>query len=327
MIQKGKKRRFKPRCECGDEKKSLQKCKLIVENDRAALFNNFWLKMTWDQRKVFVCNTVTLKESKNKTPDSRRKTTLKYTLKVNHQIIPVCKKMYLNTTGLGEWSVRNWVLKSTDGVVERQKSTVLSRRKRKNIHEESSEYLREFLRSFNKLPAHYCRKETSKECLEQNFQSMAQLHREYEKQCNINGKGCLSLTKLTAVVNELNIGIFTPRKDRCDECYKFENGNLEEELFMKHREEKDRARNEKEFDKNRAILGECHTLTMDLQAVKLCPQLNASSLYYKVKLCCHNFTIYDLATTLGTTCYWFDETKTEISIFNTENLSKKINSS
>jgi len=98
---------------------------------------------------------------------------------------------------------------------------------------------------------------------------MAQLHREYEKQCNINGKRCLSITKLVAVVNDLNIGIFTPRKDRCDECYKFENGNLGEELFLKHREEKERARNEKEFDKNRAISGECHTITMDLQAIKI----------------------------------------------------------
>ncbi|CAH1108056.1 unnamed protein product [Psylliodes chrysocephalus] len=173
--------------------------------------------------------------------------------------------------------------------------------KRKNIHDESPEYLREFLRSLNKLPAHYCRKETLKEYLEQ-FQSMAQLHQEYEKQCNIKGKKCLSITKLTEIVNELNIGIFTPRKDRCDECYKFENKNLEEDLFLKQCEEKDRARNEKKFYKNRAIFG-------DLQAVKICPQLKASSLYYKVKLCCHNFTIYDLATNLGP-CYWFDETKT-----------------
>lgn len=133
------KRHIKPRCDCGDEKKSLRNCKLIPENDRAVLFNNFWSKMTWDQRKVFVCNTVTLEQSRNRTPDSRRTTTLKYTLKVNHQIIPVCKKMYLNTTGLGEWSGRNWKLKSSDGVVERQE------RRRENIHDESSEYLREFL--------------------------------------------------------------------------------------------------------------------------------------------------------------------------------------
>ncbi|CAH1112444.1 unnamed protein product [Psylliodes chrysocephalus] len=173
--------------------------------------------------------------------------------------------------------------------------------KRKNIHDESPEYLREFMRSLNKLPAHYCRKETLKEYLEQ-FQSMAQLHQEYEKQYNIKRKKCLSITKLTEIVNELKIGIFTPRKNRCDECYKFENENLEEGPFLKQCEEKDRARNEKEFDKNRAIFG-------DLQAVKICPQLKASSLYYKVKLCCHNFSIYDLATNLGP-CYWFDETKT-----------------
>ncbi|CAH1106727.1 unnamed protein product [Psylliodes chrysocephalus] len=118
-------RRLKPRCDCRDKKKLLRKCKLIVENYRVALFNDFWSKMTWDERKVFVCNTVTIKKSNNRTSDSRRTTTLIYTLKVNHQIVPVCKKMYLNTTGLGEWSVRNWVLNSSDGVVERQESTVL----------------------------------------------------------------------------------------------------------------------------------------------------------------------------------------------------------
>lgn len=35
---------------------------------------------------------------------------------------------------------------------------------------------------------------------------------------------------------------------------------------------------------------------MDMQAVTLIPQTNASALYYKMKLQVHNFTIYNIIT-------------------------------
>ncbi|XP_060062917.1 toll-like receptor 4 [Ylistrum balloti] len=45
---------------------------------------------------------------------------------------------------------------------------------------------------------------------------------------------------------------------------------------------------------------------MDLQCVLLSPRLQASALYYKTKLACHNFTLYDLATK-DVTCYFWHE--------------------
>jgi hypothetical protein len=45
-------------------------------------------------------------------------------------------------------------------------------------------------------------------------------------------------------------------------------------------------------------------ITMDLQSVLLSPRLNASALYYKTKLACHNFTIFDLVTK-EVTCFVF----------------------
>lgn len=47
-------------------------------------------------------------------------------------------------------------------------------------------------------------------------------------------------------------------------------------------------------------------LAMDLQAV--CLFITASAVYYKTKLCVHNFTIYDLVSH-DCTCYWFNETE------------------
>ncbi|GFO22678.1 hypothetical protein PoB_004918300 [Plakobranchus ocellatus] len=43
---------------------------------------------------------------------------------------------------------------------------------------------------------------------------------------------------------------------------------------------------------------------MDLLSVLLCPRTNVSALYYKTKLCIHNFTIYDLITKDCVCCAW-----------------------
>lgn len=47
-------------------------------------------------------------------------------------------------------------------------------------------------------------------------------------------------------------------------------------------------------------------MTMDLEAVLLAPRLNASAIYYKTKLACHNFTIYDLATKDVAVYFWHE---------------------
>lgn len=75
---------------------------------------------------------------------------------------------------------------------------------------------------------------------------------------------------------------------------------------QKHLEKK-KTRLELENDSKNAIEGACIVLCQDVQAVKCCPSLNASALYYKTKLCCHNFTIYNVASQEAK-CYWFNET-------------------
>lgn len=71
------------------------------------------------------------------------------------------------------------------------------------------------------------------------------------------------------------------------------------------------ARQDKNKDKEAAINEEIHVITAYLQAVILCPYLNASALYFKTKLCVHNFTVYNLSNHQAT-CYWFDETVTDL---------------
>lgn len=58
--------------------------------------------------------------------------------------------------------------------------------------------------------------------------------------------------------------------------------------------------------------GAAIVLTQDVQAVKVCPFLNASALYYKTKLLFHNFTIFNI-TTHHCCCYWFNECKADLT--------------
>jgi len=51
---------------------------------------------------------------------------------------------------------------------------------------------------------------------------------------------------------------------------------------------------------------------MNLQAVKLCPALNASALYYSMKLKNHNLTKFSLAPEHQCSNYWWNETEGEL---------------
>ncbi|CAB3222608.1 unnamed protein product [Arctia plantaginis] len=66
-------RKLLPRCNCSkkDTKvtNSTKKCYEITEADRQEIFTNLWSKMNWDQRKVFVSNTVFNREAKRKTTE------------------------------------------------------------------------------------------------------------------------------------------------------------------------------------------------------------------------------------------------------------------
>ncbi|KAG5861841.1 hypothetical protein JTB14_002408 [Gonioctena quinquepunctata] len=137
----------------------------LSETSRQTIFNPFWTELNWAQRKIYVANSVkriSPKRPRISNETSRRTGTLQYEVNVNNKAIRVCKKMYLNTLCLGEWSVRNWASESINGMSNSSKNKVSKRQKRKDIHEESRQFLREFLENLHKLPSHYCRKDTEK---------------------------------------------------------------------------------------------------------------------------------------------------------------------
>lgn len=82
------------------------------------------------------------------------------------------------------------------------------------------------------------------------------------------------------------------QKDLCDICVAHTNGNLPDENWAAQRRKKDACQGEKEKYKNNPNLK--YIFTLDLQAILVCPQMQASVLYYQTKLSVPNFTIYNL---------------------------------
>ncbi|KAJ4430834.1 hypothetical protein ANN_19425 [Periplaneta americana] len=165
-----------------------------------------------------------------------------------------------------------------------------------------------FLDKIPKLPSHYCRSSISKLYLEPHFSSFSELYRVFKEECNSynNIQPVAGRDLFVKLIKEHNIALFKPKKDECDLCLSYKLHNVSDDDYNAHQLKKERARQEKSVDKKEAEEGKCCVFTMDVQAVQLVPATQASSMYFKQKLTCHNFTIYNLGDG-SVVCYVWHE--------------------
>ena len=293
------------------KKMKNRRCSQFSDNERNTIFNNFWKQMNWDEKRVYVTSNIDyLSKNRNSVGEnSRRSRTFNYYLrKKDNTKLQVCKKMFLGTMGLKEDMVQDWVKKTEHGI-NIQNNLVKANKK---VNNQKRTKLKEFFDSLPKMPSHYCRKESSKLYLEQFFQTKQELYRQYKKYCEDSCALIVSNPLFDAVFSTLNLALYQPRKDKCDTCCGYETQNIGDEEYQAHLIRKDRARQEKAQDKQLANQGEVYTFCMDMQAVKICPVVNASKIYYKTKLSCHNFTIYDMDSHACRN-YWWNESEGDLN--------------
>lgn len=300
-----------PRCKTS----KTRHCQKFSESRRLVLFDGFWKDMDWGQKKAYVQSLVDIispKQVVKKGGGSRRSNTFVFYLKLDGEKHQVCRNMFLNTLGLGRNELQCWL-----------KRKQISRKGRKTGPYNKSggdkdQAARDYLNGLPKLPSHYCRQSSTKLYLEPVFTSKSQLYSEYSAHIKNCSKKPVSYPKFYSIFDEMNIGLYQPKKDQCDTCCAHAAGNISDEIWRIHIQNKDDARDAKAADKKDAVDGKCHVLVMDVQAVKIAPLLNASACYYKSKLVVHNFTIYDLKSHDARCCLW-DESEGEVvsSVFAT----------
>ena len=113
---------------------------------------------------------------------------------------------------------------------------------------------------------------------------------------------------------EFNLSFFRPRKDQYDLCTEWKNtsknsGQLQE-LYAKHQENKEKAKELKSGDtteaKKRKENPHLSVTTFDYQKILIYRKGETSALYYKRKYQTSNITTYDLGKHEGI-CYVYDE--------------------
>ncbi|CAH0398941.1 unnamed protein product [Chilo suppressalis] len=181
-------RSVQPRCDHNDRCKYFE-CYKLTEEGRNMLFKKYW-KLSWETKKIWVQQTVQkqgVSIRKCSGNSFRRGNTFKYSFNVLGEKYKVCKKMYLNTLNIGEWSVHNCTKNEDRNEVASESEKTRRNNGVKAFEDIGRNHAKEFLNNLPKLESHYCRKTTSKLYLEQIWQSKEQLYREYVKQLSDKG--------------------------------------------------------------------------------------------------------------------------------------------
>ncbi len=316
-------RKMKSACSSKECKRvKARHCSDITEDQRREIFKHFWQNTTWEQRRSFI--TTHVKKSATSriyttNENSRRKNSLQYFLTVKdptggERTVQVCKRTFLNTLGIGDNLVRQWMKDSENGMAISNECIVKRRSPPSNKakKEERKKILIDFLENLPKLPSHYARKNTEKLYIEPFVTTLMELYKIYIGECELINEVPLSRFTFSETFQDMKLSLLQLKKDKCDVCVSHEVKLVSDEEWQKHWAQKERARQEKEKDTENAKKNIGSVFTMDVESVKVAPFVNASAMYFKTKLCCHNFTVYENATHRAT-CFWFDETATDMT--------------
>lgn len=165
---------------------------------------------------------------KTKTPfdpylKPRREMSIQYFFKINGEDIKVCKTMFLNTLSIGNSRVVTVVKKLSTASA---KFSLDKRGKHLNrgntIKQETIDSVITHINLFERKPAHYIRKDSKREYLEQGL-NVTKMHKMYQEWVNPIDFKRASLRQYRDIFQtKFNIGFFVPKKDQCDTCTAYE---------------------------------------------------------------------------------------------------------
>jgi len=217
-------------------------CSEFTEADREIIFDSFWKELNWDEKQVYVMSMVDRHDVKQRTVEdknSRRMQSFVFHLKKQGQKLRVCKEFFLATLNLGEWSLYSWVKKANDAGCSSLPNIAsqVASKKRSQVRygcAERQEFVVKFLNSLPKKESHYCRTSSSKLYLEPVWKSQAELYREYCMKCEEEHLQTMNRVTFGKAFDNLNLLLFTPKKDQCDLCCLHDVGNADNEDYESH---------------------------------------------------------------------------------------------
>jgi hypothetical protein len=152
-------------CNC---KVQTNKCRLISFDERQKIFNEFW-SFDWNDKRSYVANLCQKHRKENDFGEFSRHTVV-YHLPFGETFVKVCKVFFENTLGLGSECVRRMLRLRTS--IPKTTAT------KDNLIKVT---FTKWLTSLPKAPSHYCRQNTNKLYLTEEFESIQELFNAYKE--------------------------------------------------------------------------------------------------------------------------------------------------
>lgn len=298
-------KRIKEPCKC------KLKCFEICNKVREDIFSRFWaLADNQTQRQFVIAHMESVNPKYRRVLEqSNRSNNISYYFTINSSKRRVCKMFFMRTLNIGDRFIRtSWAKSRKTSITEKIVRGNYS--KRNTVAEDIKQSVRDHINRFERIESHYLRAQTTREYLDGslNLSQMYKFYREERERENLPfAKKC---TYRSIFNTEFNISFFTPKKDQCAACeaYKIMNDEEKEqkrEDYTRHILNKENCRKEKKKDiaqskEMKNLIVAC----FDLQAVMPVPCGEVSTFYYKCRLNCLNFTIYEITSKSGYCFFW-----------------------
>lgn len=250
-------RSVKSRCDhtsIKQKSKNSFMCKLVSEEERAALHFKFWNMKSWSAKKAFIQGLVSRRNLRRQRKRDNRLTSRKQTgfdiyvpkSDCQNSRVKVCRLFFLNTFDVGRDTFLRWVKETPAIVQDNESSSVTAARCHSaNVSARNRGTVSEWLDLLPKVPSHYCRATSQRIYVESTFRSHLHMHAIYKAWCIEQNKKPVSRNTFLSVLSHNNISIHKPRKDQCDVCSSYQLKNVSQEDYDTHIKKKDEARHAK----------------------------------------------------------------------------------
>lgn len=287
----------------------------FTEEVRQAIFNTYYDgNMTYERQIDFICQHIDVCPTSKRYAQTYKHNSRTYFLPSGKERVRVCKQFFMRTLCVGDKLIRYTLSKKQHsgfaGADKRGKHTPSNK-----TDDTRKQYIKKHIESFPVVESHYTRKSTKRKYLSQDL-TIRKMYDLYKIKCEEdNNRAVSEMVYRKIFCSEYNLSFHKPKKDLCQTCNKYNKKKKtnsttteDEENFKAHIDRKERARDEKEKDKQTAKdYNSLYVATFDLEAVLSTPCSTVSQVYYKRKLNCYNLTFFSLSDKKGT-CYIWDET-------------------
>ena len=282
-------------------------CYDISEEKRKGVFDYFW-SLDEQRRRDWIAQhsrSVVIKRKRIKMDISRRNKTYEYYINEGEGQRQVCQKFLINTLDVTQKYMIYTIEHAIEGMAQTDQRAYNTPLK---YSEEVKKYVREFLDQLPAVSSHYCRRQSKKLYLPQDFKNVANLYRIYSQNCIAGDVERISEVMFRKIFNEeYNLSFHVPKKDKCVQCVKSENekelSENERNALATHLEEKKASY--RRFNVHQNLQSEdTVTTSFDLQKVLNTPYGESMLLYYSRKYSMYNLTFYESQTQNGFCFLW-----------------------